>query len=421
MTVRALRSTDLDAPRPIYVVWETTLRCDHACAHCGSRAGPAARPDELSTDELLAVADSVIRLGAREVTLIGGEAYLRGDCYRLISHLRDGGVRVTMQTGGRGLTADRARKLKDAGLAAIGVSVDGPPEAHDELRASPGSHAAALAGIAHARDAGMIVTSNTQVNRRNKDHLRETAALLKAAGVAVWRAQLTAPMGRAADEPDWILQPWMILEVIDTLAEIQRDCLEDARLRNIPAERAFHVRLGNNMGYYGPHEKLLRTRPGSNDAHWQSCGAGKFVMGIESDGTIKGCPSLPTGPYAGGNVRELSLEQIWEHSEVIAFTRNRDESELWGFCKGCYYAEVCRAGCSFTAHSTLGRRGNMPFCYYRASQFRKDGLRERLIHKTRAPGDPYDFGCFELAVEPWPATPDPPERPRRSLPILHTT
>jgi len=63
----------------------------------------------------------------------------------------------------------------------------------------------------------------------------------------------------------------------------------------------------------------------------------------------------------------------------------------------------------------------MPFCYYRASQFRKDGLRERLIHKTRAPGDPYDFGCFELAVEPWPATPDPPERPRRSLPILHTT
>ena len=416
-TARALRPTDLDRPRPIYVVWETTLRCDHACAHCGSRAGDA-RPDELSTEELLGVADSLIRLGAREVTLIGGEAYLRGDCYRLISHLRDGGIRVTMQTGGRGLTAERCKKLREAGLAAIGVSVDGPAAVHDELRASPGSHAAALAGIAHARAAGMTVTSNTQVNRLNMHALRETAAELQAAGVAVWRAQLTAPMGRAADEPDWILQPWMILEVIDTLAEIQHECLAAAERRNIPAERAFHVRLGNNMGYYGPHERLLRARPNSGEAHWQSCGAGKFVMGIESDGTIKGCPSLPTGPYDGGNVRELSLEQIWEHSDVIAFTRDRTLDELWGFCKGCYYAEVCRAGCSFTSHTTLGRRGNMPFCYYRASQLRKQGLRERLVHKVRAAGDPYDFGRFELAVEAWPSAPEPPPRARTRLPIL---
>ncbi len=420
MTVRALRPTDLDVPRPIYVVWETTLRCDHECAHCGSRAGDA-RPSELSTDELLAVADSLVQLGAREVTLIGGEAYLRSDCYRLISHLRDGGVRVTMQTGGRGLTPDRARKLKAAGLAAIGVSVDGPPGPHDELRASPGSHAAAMAGIHNARAAGLIVTSNTQVNRRNMDSLRETAALLRDAGVAVWRAQLTAPMGRAADEPDWILQPYMILDVIDTLAEIQRGCLADAAAQGIPADRAFHVRLGNNIGYYGPHEQLLRAAPGSRDGHWQSCGAGKFVMGIESDGTIKGCPSLPTGPYAGGNVRELSLAQIWENSDVIAFARDRTDSELWGFCKTCYYAEVCRAGCSFTAHTTLGRRGNMPFCYYRASQYRRQGLRERLIHKVQASGLPYDFGAFELALEPWPSTPDPPERTRTRLPILGTS
>lgn len=417
-TARALRPTDLDRPRPIYVVWETTLRCDHACAHCGSRAGDA-RPDELDTEELLGVADSLIRLGAREVTLIGGEAYLRGDCYRLISHLRDGGIRVTMQTGGRGLTADRCKKLREAGLAAIGVSVDGPAAVHDELRASPGSHAAALAGIAHARAAGLIVTSNTQVNRLNMGSLRETAAELKAAGVAVWRAQLTAPMGRAADEPDWILQPYMILEVIDTLAEIQHACLAEAERRKIAPERAFHVRLGNNMGYYGPHEQLLRARPNSGEAHWQSCGAGKFVMGIESDGTIKGCPSLPTGPYDGGNVRELSLEQIWEHSDVIAFTRDRTLDELWGFCKGCYYAEVCRAGCSFTSHTTLGRRGNMPFCYYRASQYRRQGLRERLVQKVRAAGDPYDFGRFEVELEPWPTTPDPPQRPRTRLPIVH--
>src|SRR5690606_24820415 len=209
MAARTLRPEDLDRSVPIYVVWETTLRCDHACAHCGSRAGDA-REDELETAELLAVADALARLGTREVTLIGGEAYLRGDVYELIAHLAGHGIRVTMQTGGRGLTATRCRKLAEAGLAAIGVSIDGPAEVHDVLRASPGSHAAALAGVAHAREAGLLVTSNTQVNRLNRGRLRETAALLEAAGVQVWRAQMTAPMGNAADRPDWILQPYMI-------------------------------------------------------------------------------------------------------------------------------------------------------------------------------------------------------------------
>lgn len=412
---RALRPDDLNAPKPIYVVWETTLRCDHECAHCGSRAGDA-RQDELSTEELLEVADALARMGAREVTLIGGEAYLRGDCYRLIEHMTKAGIRVTMQTGGRGLTADRARKLRAAGLAAVGVSVDGTPEVHDTLRASPGSHAAAMQGIANARAAGMIVTSNSQINRLNMHVLKETAELLAEAGVAVWRAQMTAPMGRAADRPDWLLEPYMIMEVIDTLAEIQRWAVQRATERGQARERAFHVRLGNNLGYFGPHETLLRSRPGSPESYWQGCSAGKFVMGIESDGTIKGCPSLPTAPYTGGNVRTAALEDIWAHAEQISFARDRGTSELWGFCKSCYYAEVCRAGCSFTAHSAIGRRGNNPFCYYRAAQLKKKGLRERIVLAKQAPGDPYDFGLYEIVEEPWDASPQAPAK--RRLPVL---
>lgn len=410
---RALRPDDLHEPRPIYVVWETTLRCDHECAHCGSRAGDA-RPDELSTEELLEVADALVRLGTREVTLIGGEAYLRGDCYRLIEHMTAAGIRVTMQTGGRGLTQDRVRRLREAGLAAIGVSVDGPAQVHDTLRASPGSHAAAMRGIAHAREVGLLVTSNSQINRLNKDLLRETAELLAEAGVAVWRAQMTAPMGRAADRPDWLLEPYMILEVIDSLAEIQRWAKERAEASGTPWERAFHVRLGNNLGYFGPHEQALRSRPGAPETYWQGCAAGKFVMGIESDGTIKGCPSLPTAPYKGGNVRDTSLAQIWD-AEEIAFTRDRGTSELWGFCKTCYYAEVCRAGCSFTAHTAIGRRGNNPFCYYRAAQLRRRGLRERVVLRQAAPGDPYDFGLYEIVEEAWSAE---APRPALRLPVL---
>src|SRR5688572_27137555 len=124
-TARSLRPEDFASPRPIYAVWEITLRCDHACSHYGSRAGDA-REDELSTEELFEVADALVRMGTREVTLIGGEAYLRGDVYDLVARLAGNGVRVTMQTGGMGLTATRCRKLVEAGLAAVGVSIDGP-------------------------------------------------------------------------------------------------------------------------------------------------------------------------------------------------------------------------------------------------------------------------------------------------------
>src|SRR5438128_2222802 len=64
--------------RPINAVWEVTLRCDLACLHCSSRAGRA-RPDELTTAEALDLVDQMADLGVLEVTLIGGEVYLRDD------------------------------------------------------------------------------------------------------------------------------------------------------------------------------------------------------------------------------------------------------------------------------------------------------------------------------------------------------
>ncbi|HLT34635.1 MAG TPA: radical SAM protein, partial [Enhygromyxa sp.] len=361
---RTVRAAERDQPRPIYVVWEITLRCDHACAHCGSRAGPV-RDDELDTKELLAVADALVELGTREVTLIGGEAYLRSDVYQLVEQLAAAGVRVTMQTGGRGLTAERAARLRDAGLAAIGVSLDGTAAVHDTLRASPGSHDAALRAIEHARAAGMLVSGNTQVNRLNMAELPAIARELEIAGASIWRAHLTVPMGRAADRPEWIVQPYMVLDIIDSLAAIQAEL--DAR----PEPANFRVTLGNNLGYYGPHEQHLRARPEQRDRYFAGCQAGRYVMGIESDGVIKGCPSLPTAPYTGGNVRDLKLADIWRDAPELRFTRDRTTEELWGRCASCYYADVCRAGCSFTVHTALGRRGNNPFCYYRADKLRR--------------------------------------------------
>jgi len=354
----------------------------------------------LSTAEALEVAAQLVTLGTREVTMIGGEAYLRPDLELLIAFLVDNGVRVTMQTGGRAVDLDMCKRLKDAGLSGIGVSIDGLKESHETLRGIKGGYDLCLRALDASRTAGLITTSNIQINRLNMGELAQLADVLQDHGVSVWQVQLTVPMGRAADHPDWIVQPWMMLEIVESLAEIQREAVRRVEGTN---RRPFDIYAGNNIGYFGPHEVVLRSRPGKGAEHWNGCRAGQQVMGIEADGLIKACPSLPTAPYDGGNIRDTSLDEIWHHNDNMRFARDRDTSELWGFCKGCYYAETCRAGCSFTAHCTLGKRGNQPFCYYRASQLQRKGVRERLVHAVAPEGKPFDFGRFELVEEPWPA------------------
>jgi radical SAM protein with 4Fe4S-binding SPASM domain len=200
--------------------------------------------------------------------------------------------------------------------------------------------------------------------------------------------QLTVAMGRAADHPELLLQPYELLELMPLLAELYQE----------GADRGFLLQPGNNIGYFGPYELLWRGS-GDDRVHWTSCNAGQNTLGIEADGTIKGCPSLPTSPYSGGNIRDLGLKQIWWQSDELNLNRARTSAGLWGFCGSCYYADVCKAGCTWTTHSLLGRAGNNPYCHHRVLELAKQGLRERIAQVEKAPGTPFDHGRFELTVE----------------------
>src|SRR5690606_20056748 len=105
----------------------------------------------------------------------------------------------TMTTGGRGVTPERARAAKAAGLMSVSVSLDGNPPAHDKLRGVDGSHAAAVNALANLRAAGVPVSVNTQINRWTYRALPELLEVLIAHRAHGWQLQLTVPMGRAAD------------------------------------------------------------------------------------------------------------------------------------------------------------------------------------------------------------------------------
>ncbi|MCA9673730.1 MAG: SPASM domain-containing protein, partial [Myxococcales bacterium] len=259
---------------------------------------------------------------------------------------------------------------------------------HDRLRGVAGAHAAALAAMRALRDGGVPVSVNTQINRWSLAELPAVLDTLIAHGAHSWQLQLTVAMGRAADTPDLLLQPYDLLTLFPMLDTLLDRC------------RAADVLVwpGNNLGYFGPLEHKLRgTLP---RGHMVSCGAGRWGLGIEADGTLKGCPSLATATWAGGNVRDAPLRDIWERAAPLRYNRDRTVDDLWGFCRTCYYADTCRAGCTWTSESLLGRPGNNPMCHHRALELAARGLRERLVQVEAAPGRPFDMGRFELVVEP---------------------
>ena len=286
------------------------------------------------------------------------------------------------------LTDERIKAAVDSGLQALGISVDGIRELHDELRGVKGSFDAAFRALRLVKKYGITSSVNTQITSLVIPQLRDLMNLFIAEGAKNWQVQLTVAMGRAADHPELLLQPYELLDLMPLLADLYQES----------ADRGLLLQPGNNIGYFGPYEWLWRGS-GDDRVYWTSCNAGENTLGIEADGTIKGCPSLPTSPYAGGKIRDLSLESIWWKTDELAINRSRTNQDLWGFCRTCYYADVCKAGCTWTTHVLFGRAGNNPFCHHRALELSKRGLRERIVQIESAPGVPFDHGRFELLLE----------------------
>ncbi|ASD68804.1 MULTISPECIES: radical SAM protein [Pseudoalteromonas] len=385
--------------RSTYAVWEITLKCNLACSHCGSRAGDK-RADELSTTEAFDLIKQMADLGVKEVTLIGGEAYLRPDWLMIASEIKNKGMRVTMTTGGYGISRGTAKRMAQAGIEAVSVSIDGLEDEHNSIRGKSDSWSQCFTTLSQFKDLGVHTGVNTTVTRKSAKDLPLLYEKLIDVGVKNWRIQLAVPMGNAADNNEMLMQPYELLDLYPLLGLLSVRGRKDDLI----------IQPGNNVGYFGPYERLLRGTfmQESKYSFYTGCVAGQGAIGIEADGKIKGCPSLPSEEYTGGNIRERTLKDIYENAPELNFnSQEMDDASiahLWGNCKGCKYAKLCRAGCNWTAHVFFGKRGNNPYCHHRALTLAASGLRERFQQRVAASGIPFDHGVFEIYEESISAT-----------------
>lgn len=107
-----------------------TDRCNFRCVYCmprevfGDDYPFLPRRELLSFEEIVRVARLFVARGVRKIRITGGEPLLRKDIERLIEMLaRLPGVEITLTTNGV-LLPKLARRLKDAGLHRVTVSLD---------------------------------------------------------------------------------------------------------------------------------------------------------------------------------------------------------------------------------------------------------------------------------------------------------
>jgi len=195
---------------PISVMIGLTYRCQCDCVHCGMdlyRVDPA---EELSPEEVKNVIRQARELGAVEITFFGGEPLLRKDLEELVAFASSLKMLPSIDTNGLLLTSERIRKLMDAGLAAVKVSLDSPDAAeHDRLRGVPGCFEKALAITRECAQKGLPCVISTYASRENLESgdLKKLIELGRELGVDAVRIIDTTLSGCFISSPGLTLKP----------------------------------------------------------------------------------------------------------------------------------------------------------------------------------------------------------------------
>jgi pyrroloquinoline quinone biosynthesis protein E len=168
---------------PLWLVVELTYKCPLKCPWCSNPVDFERYRNELSTEEWKSVLREGRKLGALQLGFTGGEPMLRRDLEELVGEADRLGYYTNLITSGVGLTVDRLRALKAAGLKQVQLSVQAPDRALNEslVGLDVFDHKIAIARAIKAEGLPMVL--NIPVSRYNIDRTEEFIDLAVDLGV----------------------------------------------------------------------------------------------------------------------------------------------------------------------------------------------------------------------------------------------
>lgn len=334
---------------PGLVVWEITLKCNLKCKHCGSSAGKA-RHNELSTQEGLQLCDDLAELGFKGITLFGGEPFLRNDWLILGKKIKDLGMKLSVVSNGFVNAKRIIPELVKLEMDSVQVGLDGASaQTHDKIRGVSGSFEKAIEFLRLVKKTGLPFGAITTVSKMNFKELPAIRDVITREGFD-WQVQEAIPIGRT------------LYKMVLSDPEYYSMGLFVASNQKIYSSKGIMISGPHNFGFYSQ----FIPGPGSTTV-WDGCWAGKKVLGIQSDGGVKGCLAL-SDDFIDDNLRNRSIIDIWNDPNSFIYNREFKKENLGENCKDCKHGEICKGGCMTRSKSLTDKFHNDPCCFYRIEQ-----------------------------------------------------
>ena len=315
-------------PYDFFVQWHLTERCNLRCRHCYQTGAVS----EMDHEEIRRAVDNVKSAIQSWVTeykmemspsfhFTGGEPFLRKDLFEILGYVRDCGFSVSLMSNGTLIDSDTARRIKDAGVNDVQISLDGIEATHDSLRGR-GSYQRALQGIGNLVAKGVEANINLTVSRINASQTRQLVRLAEELGVGAIAFSRLVPTGRGKGLSSEALTGREVADFYGELRKYKDNPKVVVTSRDPLAAIA-------SMNEEIPQAEMPVA----------GCAAGVFGVTITADGTVMPCRrmDLPVG-----NIKEISFRELWAGSSVLWALRTR--GNYHGGCRSCRYWAVCR-GC----------------------------------------------------------------------------
>ena len=328
--------------QPLWLLAELTYKCPLQCPYCANPVDFASKTGELTTAEWIDVFTQARELGAAQLGFSGGEPLVRQDLIELIREARNLGYYSNLITSGVGLNERKIADFREAGLDHIQVSFQAAdPEVNNLLAGSEKAFKQKLAMAREVKAQGYPMVLNFVTHRHNIDQIDRIIELcveLKADYVELATCQY---YGWAYENRNDLLPTRAQLERAERITNEYRD--------RLAAE-------GNPI-------KIIFVTPDYYEERPKGCmnGWGQVFLTVTPDGTALPCHSARMLPIEFPNVREQSIEAIWNQSN--GFNHFRGYEWMKEPCRSCDEKEKDFGGCRCQAFMMTGDANNTdPVC-----------------------------------------------------------
>jgi len=333
------------------IQWCVTGNCNLHCRHCYMES-PAGRYGELSFDEMTRLVGQFERANVLQVSLTGGEPFLRKDINEIIDLLAERSICLTrIYSNGLLITDEHLAEIKKNGFTpSFQISFDGVGT-HDYMRGCRGIEAGVLAAIRRIVASGFPVVVSTSLDRMTARQLMPTYELMIDLGVRGWRIASPQASGNWKGSSTALSMD----EEAQALAPLLGRWLTDGKpffLQLAGFFRSNQVRE-NGLAPGATNLHALRHTPESYD-----CALCREQPNLLPDGTLVPCPGYVDTPLQAlmPNLLSQELSEAWSSSFLreIADIKKKELLAKNPECHTCEFFEECGLGCRASAYGETG-------------------------------------------------------------------